>query len=65
MYKRQINSSWLPLAMGAGMTSAIMDARTPQIVEAVRAADLLLGTDALGSAWIAAFRAKQAAAGPS
>jgi 5-methyltetrahydrofolate--homocysteine methyltransferase len=63
--RHAINSSWLPLAMGAGMTSAIMDARTPQIVEAVRAADLLLGNDAWGSAWIAAFRAKQAAAGPS
>ncbi|MBK9724465.1 MAG: dihydropteroate synthase [Candidatus Lutibacillus vidarii] len=63
--RHAINSSWLPLAMGAGMTSAIMDARTPQIVEAVRAADLLLGNDAWGSAWIAAFRAKQAAVGPS
>ncbi len=63
--RHAINSSWLPLAMGARMTSAIMDARTPQIVEAVRAADLLLGNDAWGSAWIAAFRAKQAAAGPS
>ncbi len=63
--RHAINSSGLPLAMGAGMTSAIMDARTPQIVEAVRAADLLLGNDAWGSAWIAAFRAKQAAAGPS
>ena len=63
--RHAINSSWLPLAMGAGMTSAIMDARTPQIVEAVRAADLLLGNDAWGSAWISAFRAKQAAVGPS
>ena len=63
--RHAINSSWLPLAMGAGMTSAIMDARTPQIVEAVRAADLLLGNDAWGSAWISAFRAKQAAAGTS
>ena len=43
--------------MTAGLTSAIMDARTPQIVEAVKAADLLLGHDEWGMAWIAAHRA--------
>jgi 5-methyltetrahydrofolate--homocysteine methyltransferase len=37
-----------------------MDARTPQITEAVKAADLLLGNDEWGAAWIAAFRARQA-----
>ena len=50
------------MAMTAGLTSAIMDARTPQIVEAVKAADLLLGHDEWGGSWIAAHRAKQAAA---
>jgi hypothetical protein len=39
-----------------------MDARTPAIVEAVRAGDLLLGKDAWGSAWITEFRRQQAAA---
>jgi 5-methyltetrahydrofolate--homocysteine methyltransferase len=39
-----------------------MDARSPQIVEAVRAADLLLGHDEWGMSWIAAHRARQAAA---
>ena len=43
------------------MTSAIMDARTPQVVDAVRAADLLLGNDEWGMSWIAAHRARQAA----
>ena len=43
--------------MTAGLTSAIMDTRTPQIVEAVKAADLLLGHDEWGGAWIAAHRA--------
>ena len=32
-----------------------------EIVEAVKAADLLLGHDEWGSAWIAAHRARQAA----
>lgn len=60
--RHAINAAWLPLAMAEGMTSAIMDARTPLIVEAVRAADLLLGNDEWGMAWISAFRAKEAAA---
>jgi len=59
--RHAINSAWLPLAMSAGMTSAIMDARTPQIVDAVRASDLLLGNDEWGMSWIAAHRARQAA----
>ena len=58
-----LGATFLPMAMTAGLTSAIMDARTPQIVEAVRAADLLLGHDEWGSSWIAAHRAKQAQAG--
>ncbi|HRA43567.1 MAG TPA: dihydropteroate synthase, partial [Phycicoccus sp.] len=56
--RHAINAAWLPLAMSVGMTSAIMDARTPHIVEAVRAADLLLGNDEWGMAWISAHRAK-------
>jgi 5-methyltetrahydrofolate--homocysteine methyltransferase len=60
--RHAIGATFLPMAMAAGLTSAIMDARTPQIVDAVRAADLLLGHDEWGGAWIAAHRAKQAAA---
>jgi 5-methyltetrahydrofolate--homocysteine methyltransferase len=59
--RHAINATWLSLAMSAGMTSAIMDARTPQIVDAVRAADLLLGNDDWGMSWIATHRARQAA----
>ncbi len=57
--RHALGASFLPMAMTAGLSSAIMDARTPQIVEAVRAADLLLGNDEWGMAWIAAHRAKQ------
>ncbi|QKE84004.1 dihydropteroate synthase [Arthrobacter sp. NEB 688] len=59
--RHAINAAWLPLAMSAGMTSAIMDARTPQVVDAVRASDLLLGNDEWGMSWIGAHRARQAA----
>jgi 5-methyltetrahydrofolate--homocysteine methyltransferase len=56
-----LNAAFLPMAMAAGLTSAIMST-APVCVEAVRAADLLLGHDAWGSSWIAAHRARQAAA---
>ena len=60
--RHMLGAAFLPIAMSAGLTSAIMDTRTPQIVEAVKAADLLLGHDEWGMAWIAAHRARQAAA---
>jgi 5-methyltetrahydrofolate--homocysteine methyltransferase len=60
--RHAIGAAFLPMAMTAGLTSAIMDARTPRIVDAVKAADLLLGHDEWGGAWIASHRAKQAAA---
>jgi 5-methyltetrahydrofolate--homocysteine methyltransferase len=59
--RHALSAAFLPMAMHAGLTSAIMDARTPQVVESVRAADLMLGHDEWGAAWIAAFRARQAA----
>jgi 5-methyltetrahydrofolate--homocysteine methyltransferase len=59
--RHAIGATFLPMAISAGLTSAIMDARTPQIVRAVKAADLLLDRDAWGAAWIAAHRAAQAA----
>ena len=55
-----LNASFLPMAMAAGLTSAIMS--TAEVcVQAVRGADLLLGHDAWGASWIAAYRARQAA----
>ena len=57
-----LGAAFLPMAMQCGLTSAIMDVRSPQIVEAVKAADLLLGNDDWGAAWIARFRALAAAA---
>jgi 5-methyltetrahydrofolate--homocysteine methyltransferase len=55
-----IGSAFLPIAISHGLTSAIMDARSPQLVQAVKAADLVLDRDPWGSAWIAAHRARQA-----
>jgi 5-methyltetrahydrofolate--homocysteine methyltransferase len=56
-----LNAGFLPMAMAAGLTSAIMP--TAEVcVQAVRASDLLLGHDPWGGSWIAAHRARQAAA---
>lgn len=55
-----LNAAFLPMAMAAGLTSAIMSTASV-CVESVRASDLLLGHDAWGASWIAAHRARQAA----
>jgi len=59
--RHTLGAAWLPMAMTAGLTSAIMDTRTPRIVDAVKAADVFLNHDEWGTAWIAAHRAKAAA----
>jgi len=56
-----LGATFLPMAMKCGLTSAIMDARTPQLVRAVRAGDLMLDRDPWGAAWISAHRAQLAA----
>ena len=60
--RHTIASAFLPIAISHGLTSAIMDARAPQIVRAVKAADLVLNRDEWGASWIAAHRAAQRAA---
>lgn len=59
--RQALGAAFLPIAMHAGLTSAIMDARSTQIVDGVKAADLLLNHDEWGTAWIAAHRARKAA----
>jgi 5-methyltetrahydrofolate--homocysteine methyltransferase len=56
-----IGAAFLPMAIASGLTSAIMDARSDQLVRAVKAADLLTSRDPWGAAWIAAHRARLAA----
>ncbi len=59
--RHALNAAFLPMAMAAGLTSAIMS--TAKVcVDEVRAADLLLGHDPWGSRWIATHRARKAEA---
>jgi 5-methyltetrahydrofolate--homocysteine methyltransferase len=60
--RHTLGAAFLAIAASHGLTSAIMDARNVETVEAVRATDFLLGHDEWGAAWIANHRAKQAAA---
>jgi len=59
--RHALNAAFMPMAMAMGLTSAIMDCRTPEVVQAVRAADLLLGLDQWGANWITNFRANKEA----
>ena len=56
--RHALNAAFLPMAMAAGLTSAIMSTARP-VVDAVRASDLLLGHDEWGANWIAAHRARR------
>ena len=60
-HRQALNAAFLPAAMSAGLTSAVMDGRTLQIVDAVRASDLLLGLDPWGGNWISRYRTVEAA----
>ena len=58
--RHALNAAFLPMAAAAGLTSAIMNALSPECVAACGAADLLLGNDPWGGNWISGFRARQA-----
>jgi 5-methyltetrahydrofolate--homocysteine methyltransferase len=59
--RHTLGAAFLAVAQSHGLTSAIMDARRAETVEAVRATDFLLGHDEWGATWIRRYREKQAA----
>jgi len=59
--RHTLGAAFLAVAQSHGLTSAIMDARRDETVEAVRATDFLLGRDEWGAAWIRMYREKRAA----
>ena len=51
-----INSAFLTMAMGAGMTSAITSPLHAEVMQAVRGGDVMMGHDPDCSEWIRAYR---------
>lgn len=55
-HRHGINAGFIPMVIGAGMTSAIMNPCRPQEMEAVRAANVLAGTDRDCATWIRTYK---------
>ncbi|MBO6541186.1 MAG: methyltetrahydrofolate cobalamin methyltransferase [Rhizobiaceae bacterium] len=55
-HRHGINAGFIPMVIGAGMTSAIMNPCRPQEMEAVRAANVLNGTDPDCMTWIRTYK---------
>ncbi len=55
-HRHGINGAFLPMAIASGMTSAIMNPCRPQEMEAVRGANVLMGTDRDCMTWIRTYR---------
>ncbi|TAN11996.1 MAG: methyltetrahydrofolate cobalamin methyltransferase [Rhizobiaceae bacterium] len=55
-HRHGINGAFIPMVIGAGMTSAIMNPCRPQEMEAVRGANVLAGTDKDCMNWIKTYK---------
>ena len=51
-----INAAFLPMAMAAGMTSAITNPLHPEVVQAILGADVMMGHDPDCTRWITQYR---------
>lgn len=60
--RKYINSTFIAMAIHAGMTCPITNPLVPEVRIAVLAADLAMGRDDYGMRWIQAYRARQKAA---
>jgi 5-methyltetrahydrofolate--homocysteine methyltransferase len=57
--RKYINSTFVAMAIHAGMTCPITNPLVPEVNIAILAADLAMGRDEYGMRWIQAFRARQ------
>jgi 5-methyltetrahydrofolate--homocysteine methyltransferase len=55
-HRNGINAAFLPMAMAAGMTSAITNPLHIEVVQAVMGADVMMGNDPDCARWIARYR---------
>src|SRR5919107_1498124 len=54
--RRGLNAAFLPMMIGAGMTSAIMNPHHAEDIQAILGADVVMGNDPNCGAWIRKFR---------
>ena len=54
--RKGLNPAFLTMAIGAGMTSAITNPLEPELMQAVRGADVVMGHDKLCAKWIETYR---------
>lgn len=53
--RNALNAAFLPMLMGAGMTSAIADPLQPEAALSIRAGEVLLGLDVQGESWTSSY----------
>ncbi len=58
-----LNAAFIPMAMAAGMTSAITNPLKPDLIQAVRGADIVLGHDPECMNWIRVYRESEPGGG--
>jgi 5-methyltetrahydrofolate--homocysteine methyltransferase len=58
-----MNAAFITAAIGAGMTSAIINPCHSEIIQAVRGADVMMGNDPECANWIRAYRDAASEAG--
>ena len=54
--RRGLNAAFLPMMIGAGLTSAIMNPLHPEDIQAILGADVVMGHDPNCGAWIRKYR---------
>ncbi len=57
--RKGLNSTFISMAIGAGMTSAITNPMVDELMQAVRGADVLMNHDPQCGNWISAYREPQ------
>jgi 5-methyltetrahydrofolate--homocysteine methyltransferase len=58
--RKYINATFIAMAIHAGLTCPITNPLEPEVSIAIKSADLAMGRDEYGMAWIQAYRARQA-----
>jgi len=56
-HREGLNATFIPMAIAAGMTSAITNPLNAELMQAVRGADVVMGHDPQCARWIRAYRA--------